>query len=94
MYQTRIGIDGMRCGQCESHVSEMLSKVEGALVVKASHLKNSATILSPSPITEEQITQALYSSGYRVLSYDSTTSEKEPFLYRIKKRSYDKKHRS
>ncbi len=92
MYQTRIGIDGMRCGQCESHVAELLSKIEGALLVKASHLKNSATILSPILISEEQVDKALYSSGYRVLSFESTTSEKEPFVYKIKKRSYDKKH--
>ena len=94
MYQANVGIDGMRCGQCESLVSEMLSKIEGALIVKASHFKNSATILSPVQIQENQIKSALDGSGYRVLSFESAEVEKEPFSYKLKKRSYDKKRRS
>lgn len=94
MYQTIIGIDGMRCGQCESHVAEMLGKIDGALVVKASHFKNNATILSPIQINEEQVRSALDGSGYRILSFQSAKVEKEPFAYKIKKRSYDKKKQS
>ena len=40
MHVTNVGIDGMMCGQCKSHVSSLLSKIKGALTVKADPFKN------------------------------------------------------
>lgn len=88
MYVTNVGIDGMMCGQCESHVSSLLSKIKGALTVKASHFKKRASICSPDSISTEQVEEALKGSGYRVLSYESRQEEKEPFLYRMKLKTY------
>lgn len=91
MYVTTIGIDGMMCGQCESHVSELLRQIEGALLVSASHFKNQAEVLSPAPISKEEVEKALDGSGYRVLSYQSEEEAKEPFRYRMKLKSHQKK---
>ena len=91
MFITKIGIDGMMCGQCESHVSEMLRRIEGALVVKASHLRSLATVLSPRPISKEEAEKALEGSGYKLLSFAQEESEKEPFSYRLKSKKYRKK---
>ena len=91
MYVTKLGIDGMMCGQCESHVSELLRRIDGALVVKVSHLRSLATIFSPRPVSEEEAKKALEGSGYRLLSYVSEESEKEPLSYRFKIKKYGKK---
>ena len=88
MFKTRIGVDGMMCGQCESHVCELLRKIPGALVVKASHLRNLATILSPRPIGEEEAKKALEGSGYKLLSFAQEENVKEPLGYRLKLRKY------
>lgn len=93
MFLTKIGIDGMMCGQCESHVSAMLRKIDGALAVKASHLKNQAAICSPRPLQKEEIEKALEGSGYRLLSFDCEAREKEPFYYRLKSKKYSKTHK-
>ncbi len=90
MYITRIGIDGMMCGQCESHVSLMLRKIDGALIVKASHFKKEATIFSPRQITEEEALNALDGSGYKIISFSSNEREKEPLSYRFRLRKYSK----
>ena len=84
MHVTNVGIDGMMCGQCKSHVSSLLSKIKGALTVKANPFKKRASICSPDSISKEQVEEALKESGYRVLSYESHQEEKEPFLYRMK----------
>lgn len=39
---------------------------------------------------KEQVEEALKESGYRVLSYESHKEEKEPFLYRMKLKTYRK----
>ena len=93
MYVSKIGIDGMMCGQCESHVNVLLRKIDGALIVKASHLKNQATICSPSPIQKEEAEKALEGSGYRLLSFECDMQEKEPLSYRLKSKKYCKTHK-
>ena len=90
MHVTNVGIDGMMCGQCKSHVSSLLSKIKGALTVKADPFKKRASICSPDSISKEQIKEALKESGYRVLSYESHQEEKGPFLYRMKLKTYRK----
>ncbi len=90
MYVSKIGIDGMMCGQCESHVSALLRKIDGALTVKASHFKNQATICSPRRVQKEEAVKALEGSGYRLLSFDCKEQEKEPLSYRLKNKKYRK----
>lgn len=90
MYVSKIGIDGMMCGQCESHVSALLRKIDGALIVKASHFKNQATICSPRPIQKEEAEKVLEGSGYRLLSFECDMQEKEPLSYRLKSKKYCK----
>ena len=90
MHVTNVGIDGMMCGQCKSHVSSLLSKIKSALNVKADPFKKRASICSPDSISKEQVKEAFKGSGYRVLSYESHQEEKEPFLYRTKLKTYRK----
>ena len=92
MYILKIGIDGMMCGQCESHVSALLRRVDGALVVKTSHFKNQAIVYAPRLIEKAEVEKALEGSGYRLLSFDSKQEEKEPFSYRLKIKKYRKSH--
>lgn len=91
MFVTKAKIDGMRCGQCEAHVNELLSKIDGALLVFSSHLKGEASIASPYPIEEEKIIHALAGSGYRVQGAFSVEEEKEGWRYRHALKAYRKR---
>ena len=51
MYKYVIGIDGMKCGMCESHVQDVIRKSIKVKKVKASHLKNNVIVISDLDLT-------------------------------------------
>lgn len=88
MFQIKLSINGMRCGQCEAHVKRQLETIDGASLVKASHIKNEAIILSPRSIGREEFEQALASSGYRVEGYQAEEKPSRGFFYKKKEAKY------
>ena len=56
MTRTVVGIDGMACSMCESHVKS----------VKASHKKKQAEIISAEPLDEAALRKAIGDTGYTV----------------------------
>lgn len=90
MYVIKIKIDGMRCGQCEAHVKEKLEKIDGALVIKASHMSNSAEIISPLKIEESSILKALEGTGYKATGYSIEEKPDKGFFYKRKAAKYNK----
>lgn len=54
-----IKIDGMMCGMCEAHVSDVIRKNFNVKKVKASHLKKEAEVLTENDIDEEQLKAAV-----------------------------------
>ena len=82
MFQIKLSIDGMRCGQCEAHVKRQLETIDGALSIKASQVKNEVTILSPRSINREEFEQALASSGYRIEGYQAEEKTSRGFFYK------------
>ncbi len=88
MFQIRLSIDGMRCGQCEAHVKRRFETLDGALSIQASHIKNEVVILSPRPIDREECEQALSSSGYRIEGYEIQEKPSHGFFYKRKEAKY------
>ena len=88
MFQIKLSIDGMRCGQCEAHVKRQLETIDGALSIKASHVKNEVTILSPRSINREEFEQALASSGYRIEGYQAEEKISHGFFYKKTEAKY------
>ena len=50
MTRTVVGIDGMACGMCESHVNDTVRRNFHVKSVKASHKKKQAEIISAEPL--------------------------------------------
>ena len=48
MYQITLGIDGMMCGMCESHINDVIRSKFSVKKVTASHSKGEAVILTMS----------------------------------------------
>ena len=59
MTETRVKIDGMACGMCESHVNEAIRSGCRVKKVTSSHKKGEAVILSEEPLEEAAIRQCL-----------------------------------
>ena len=54
MIETTVKIDGMMCGMCEAHVSDVIRSKFNIKKVSASHSKGQAVILSDGPLGEAQ----------------------------------------
>ena len=52
MYETKVKIDGMMCGMCESHINDAIRNAFSVKKVSASHSKGEADIISEEPIDE------------------------------------------
>ena len=61
-----VKIDGMMCGMCEAHVSDVIRKNFNVKKVKASHMKKEAEIIAENEIDREQLAAAIASQGYEV----------------------------
>ena len=77
-----LGIDGMRCGMCEMHVEETISKNIKVKKAKASHIKNQLIVYSESNLMEENFHQVLDPTGYRITSFERTKAIKKLFGWR------------
>lgn len=86
MYQITIGIDGMACSMCESHVCDTIRNHFKVKKVSASHTKAEAVIISETDISEAQLKAALDPTGYRVTSYQIAPFEKKGGLFSIFKK--------
>ena len=52
MYQITLGIDGMMCGMCESHINDAVRNAFPVKKVSSSHGKGQTVILSETEIPE------------------------------------------
>ena len=64
MTRTVVGIDGMACSMCESHVNDTVRRNFPVKSVKASHKKKQAEIISAEPLDEAALRKAIGDTGY------------------------------
>ena len=76
MIKTTIKIDGMMCGMCEAHVSDVIRKNFKVKKVKTSHRNGEAVVFADAPISEEQAIAVFKETGYRVKGVFSEEAKK------------------
>lgn len=82
-------IDGMKCPMCEEHVSTLVKDhVDRAIQVKASHTKNTCTVLSDVKLDDEVFQEAFRNSGYRIEGIEKKLDLKDTFLFSFSKKHY------
>lgn len=79
MIKTTVGIDGMMCGMCESHVNDAIRKSFDVKKVSSSHSKRKTEIISEEAIDEDKLRAVIDETGYTVLSVDSEPYKKKGF---------------
>lgn len=79
MIKTTVGIDGMMCGMCESHVNDAIRKSFDVKKVSSSHSKKKTEIISEEAIDEDKLRAVIDETGYTVLSVDSEPYKKKGF---------------
>lgn len=61
-------IEGMSCGMCESHINDTIRRQFTVKKVSSSHSKGMTEIITDNPLDEEKLRNAIYETGYEVLS--------------------------
>ena len=79
MVKTIVGVDGMMCGMCESHVNEAVRNAFSIKKVSSSHGKKQTEIISEESLDHEKLKAAIEKTGYQVTS---VTEEKRIFPVR------------
>ena len=77
MTETRVKIDGMACGMCESHVNNAVRKACTVKKVRSSRAKCQTVVISEAELDPELIAAAIRGTGY-----DVGMIQKEPFQKR------------
>ena len=69
MYEYQVGIDGMMCGMCETHIADTIRKaVPDAKKVKASRRKKLAAFRTEQKLNETALRQSITNIGYTMTS--------------------------
>lgn len=61
-----VGVEGMMCGMCESHVNDVIRNTFNVKKVKSSHSKNRTVIQTEEDIPEDRLREVIGGTGYTV----------------------------
>ena len=59
MIKTTVGIDGMMCGMCESHINESIRNHFSVKKVTSSHTKGETVILTENDLDEAKLKETI-----------------------------------
>ena len=82
MYQITLGIDGMMCGMCESHINDAVRNAFPVKKVTSSHSRGETVILSETEIPEAELRLAIAKTGYERTGYACAPYEKKGLFHR------------
>ena len=77
MVKITVGIEGMACGMCETHINEAVRNAFQVKKVTSSHSKKQTVILAEKDIPEQELKNMVAKAGYSVVSVISEPYEKK-----------------
>ena len=82
MLKITIEVEGMRCGMCETHVNDVVRRVEGVKKVTSSHAKDRTEVIAEDGADIERIKEAIEKQGYGVGKIETEPYEKRGLFSR------------
>ena len=77
MIKTTLGIDGMMCGMCESHMNDAIRNNFKVKKVNSSHANKTTEIISEGQLDEDKLKQVVADTGYTMTSINTEEYEKK-----------------
>ncbi len=77
MLKITLEVEGMRCGMCETHVNDVVRRMDGVKKVRSSHAKGRTEVITEDGVNIELIKEAIAKQGYGV-----GRIETEPYVKR------------
>ena len=85
MYKTTLGIDGMICSMCESHVNSAIRNAVNVKKVASDHRKGETVVLTDESPDINALRAAVEQTGYRVTRTETEELQKKGWtLFRRK----------
>lgn len=83
MLKYTLGIKGMQCGMCESHINDTVRKsVPAAKKVSSSHTKGMTTFIADEfAVDEDALRKAIAETGYEMTSISSEPYKEKKGLF-------------
>lgn len=85
MLKITIVVEGMHCGMCETHLNDVLRRVDGVNSVKSSYVNGRAEVIANDEVSANAVVQTIKSQGYGVGKVISEPYEKKGLFARLKK---------
>ena len=82
MLKITLEVEGMHCGMCETHVNDVVRRVDGVKKVKSSHAKGRTEVVAEDSINTALIKAAITAQGYTVGNIQSQPYEKHGLFSR------------
>lgn len=82
MLKVTLEVEGMRCGMCETHINDVVRRIEGVKKVRSSHAKGRAEVIAENSVNIERIREAIAKQGYGVGKAVSEPYEKHSLFSR------------
>lgn len=79
MVKTTIGIDGMMCGMCESHMNDLIRQKFNVKKVSSSHSKGTTEIISEESLDEDKLREEITGIGYTLKAVNTEEYVKKGF---------------
>lgn len=77
MLKITLEVEGMRCGMCETHVNDVVRRMDGVKKVRSFHAKGRTEVIAEDGVNIELIKEAIAKQGYGV-----GRIETEPYVKR------------
>lgn len=82
MLKITLEVEGMRCGMCETHVNDVVRRVDGVKKVKSSHAKGRTEVIAEDGTNIGLIKEAIAKQGYGVGKVETEPYEKRGLFSR------------
>lgn len=79
MVKTTLGIDGMMCGMCESHMNDLIRQKFNVKKVSSSHSKGTTEIISEESLDEDKLREEITGIGYTLKAVNTEEYVKKGF---------------
>ncbi len=81
MYKITLGVDGMMCGMCESHINDTIRKNFEVKKVSSSRIKKQTVMITESDIDEQSLKDVINATGYTATSFQKEDYTKKHGLF-------------
>lgn len=85
MVKITLGISGMACGMCETHINDTVRAAFDVKKVSSSHSKGETVIVAENEIPQSALKAVIDKTGYKMVSFKTEPYQKKGLFSAFRK---------